>query len=59
MLKLNFITTFRILYLTKSVGQVKSVLPPLSVGEMTLRFYGALSYRQNSARHLRCALNRA
>ena len=52
MLKLNFITTFRILYLTKSVGQVKSVLPPLSVGEMTLRFYGALSYRQNSARHL-------
>ena len=35
-----------------------AVLPPLSVGEMTLRFYGALSYSQNSARDLRCALNR-
>ena len=35
------------------------VLPPSSVGEMTLRLYGALSYSQNSARDLRCALNRA
>ena len=35
------------------------VLPPLSVGEMTLRFYGALNYSQNSARDLRCALNGA
>ena len=25
------------------------VLPPLSVGEMTLRLYGALNYSQNSA----------
>ena len=36
-----------------------AVLPPLSVGEMTLRLYGALNYSQNSARDLRCALNRA
>ena len=35
------------------------VLPPSSVGDMTLRRYGALSYSQNSARDLRCALNRA
>ena len=35
------------------------VLPPSSVGEMTLRLYGALSYSQNSARDLRCALNGA
>ena len=35
------------------------VLPSSSVGEMTLRLYGALSYSQNSARDLRCALNRA
>ena len=28
-------------------------------GEMTLRLYGALSYSQNSARDLRCALNGA
>ena len=34
-------------------------LPPLSVGEMTLRLYGVLSYSQNSARDLRCALNGA
>ena len=33
------------------------VLPPLSVGEMTLRFYGALNYSPNRARDLRCALN--
>ena len=38
---------------------LQRVLPPLSVGEMTLRLYGALSYSQNSARDLRCALNRA
>ena len=36
-----------------------SVLPPLSVGEMTLRLYAALNYSQNSARDLRCALNGA
>ena len=35
------------------------VLPPLSVGEMTLRFYGALNYSQNRALDLRCALNGA
>ena len=35
------------------------VLPPLSVGEMTLRLYAALNYSQNSARDLRCALNGA
>ena len=37
----------------------QGVLPPLSVGEMTLRLYGALNYSQNSARDLRCALNGA
>ena len=37
----------------------KWVLPPSSVGEMTLRLYGALSYSQNSARDLRRALNGA
>ena len=36
-----------------------SVLPPSSVGEMTLRLYATLSYTQNSARYLRCALNGA
>ena len=35
------------------------VLPPLSVGTMTLRLYGALNYSQNSARDLRRALNGA
>ena len=35
------------------------VLPPSSVGEMTLRLYGALSYSQDSARDPRCALNGA
>ena len=35
------------------------VLPPSSVGEMTLRLYGALSYSQNSACDLRRALNGA
>ena len=34
-----------------------SVLPPLSVGEMTLRLYAALNYSQNSAHDLRRALN--
>ena len=38
---------------------LKRVLPPLSVGEMTLRLYAALNYSQNSARDLRCALNGA
>ena len=36
-----------------------AVLPSSSVGKMTLRLYGALSYSQNSARDLRCALNGA
>ena len=40
-------------------GTVKEVLPPLSVGEMTLRLYSALNYRQNSVRDLRFALNGA
>ena len=35
------------------------VLPPLSVGEMTLKLYAALNYSQNSARDLRRALNGA
>ena len=35
------------------------VLPPSSVGEMTLRLYSALNYSQNSARDLRCAVNGA
>ena len=35
------------------------VLPSLSVGEMTLRLYGALNYNQNSAHDFRCALNGA
>ena len=35
------------------------VLPPLSVGEMTLRLYGALNYRPNRAHDLRYALNEA
>ena len=35
------------------------VLPPLSVGEMTLRLYAALNYSQNSARDFRRALNGA
>ena len=33
-------------------GAYIPVLPPLSVGEMTLRHYGALNYSQNSARDL-------
>ena len=33
------------------------VLPPLSVGEMTLRSYAALNYSQNSAHALGRALN--
>ena len=33
------------------------VLLPSSVGEMTLRLYGALNYSPNSARDLRCAPN--
>ena len=35
------------------------VLPPLNMGEMTLRLYGALNYSRNSVRDLRCALNGA
>ena len=37
----------------------RPVLPLLSVGEMTLRLYGAFNYSQNSVRNLRCALNGA
>ena len=33
------------------------VLPPLSVGKMTLRLYRTLTYSQNSAHDLRRALN--
>ena len=40
-------------------GLRRRVLPPLSVGEMTLRLYGALNYSQNSVRDLRCTLNGA
>ena len=40
-------------------GLIAEVLPLLSVGEMTLRLYGAFNYSQNSARDLRCALNGA
>ena len=36
-----------------------AVLPPLSVGEMTLRRYAALNHSQNSAHDLRRALNGA
>ena len=39
--------------------RAKWVLPPLSVGEMTLRLYAALNYSQNSAHDLRRALNGA
>ena len=35
------------------------VLPPLSVGEMTLRLYAALNYSQNSAHDLRRTVNGA
>ena len=35
------------------------VLPPSSVGEMTLRPYGALNYSQDSTHDLRCVLNGA
>ena len=45
--------------LSKSKEYDNSVLPLLSVGEMTLRLYGAFNYSQNSARDLRCALNGA
>ncbi len=44
---------------TRQLEANKTVLLPLSVGEMTLRLHSALSYSQNSARDLRCALNRA
>ena len=37
----------------------REVLPPSSVGEVTLRLYGTLSYSHNSARDLRCAPNGA
>ena len=37
----------------------QEVLPPLSVGEMALRLYGALNYSQNRAHDLRYAPNEA
>ena len=43
----------------EAIGVDREVLPPSSVGEMTLRLAGALSYSPNSARDLRCALNGA
>ena len=46
--------------MSAATGIVKfSVFPPLSVGEMTLRLYGALNYSPNSAHDLRYALNGA
>ena len=35
------------------------LLALFTVGDVTLRRYGALSYSQNSVRDLRCALNGA
>ena len=40
-----------------TASRAREVLPPSNVGEMTIRLYSALSYSQNSARDLRCALN--
>ena len=37
-------------------GRRHGVLPPSSVGKMTLRLYGALNYSPNSVRDLRFAL---
>ena len=37
--------------------KIQTVLPPLSVGEMTLRLYAALNYSQNSAHDLRRTVN--
>ena len=48
------------LLLLKLTGLWSStVLPPLSVGEMTLRLYAALNYSQNSAHVLCLELNGA
>ena len=41
------------------INEETRMLPPLSVGEMTLRLYAALNYSQNSARDLCRALHRA
>ena len=41
------------------ISPQRKVLPPSSVGEMTLRLYGALDYSRNSVRDLRFALNGA
>ena len=38
---------------------IYGVLPPSSVGGMTLRLYSTLSYSPNRARDLCCALNGA
>ena len=48
-----------VLLLSWARNPVSSVLPPLSVGEMTLRLYAALNYSQYSAHDLRRALNGA
>ena len=45
--------------MSTSIPGASTVLPSLSVGEMTLRLYAALNYSQNSARDLRRALNGA
>ncbi len=45
--------------LSRVVDPLSEVLPPLSVGEMTLRLYAALNYSQNSAHDLRRTVNGA
>ena len=45
--------------IVRAIIEGRQVLPPLSVGEMTLRLYAALNYSQNSAHDLRRALNGA
>ncbi len=49
----------RLLNVDREFWVLLRVLPPLSVGEMTLRLYAALNYSQNSAHDLRRALNGA
>ena len=40
--------------LCTEAGPKLSVLPLLSVGEMTLRLYGAFNYSQNGASAIKC-----
>ena len=54
-----FLATTIPLWSRIEVFLLTGVLPPLSVGEMTLRLYAALNYSQNSARDFRRALNGA